>query len=531
MKNNIVKYIFVGVVVILIIFAIYKISRDENKKEESYSNIQQTTDEEIVANDLRLAIINYDTINPILSNNNNIQELSRLIFEPLISMDENYKLQPCLAKEWSINGDNSYIIKLRDDIKWHNGGTFTAKDVQFTIDKLKNIGSIYSYNVEHVIRVDIIDDFTLNITLDEKDVYFDYKLTFPILNSEFYAQQDFQNAQDNLIGTGMYKISSNENGVILLKKNENWWDLKNNDSKIEEIKVNLYSSMGDAYNEFKTGNIDMLTTENSDFEKYVGTIGYNKTEYKDREYDFLAFNCSNTLLSDSNIRKAISYAIDKQNIIATVFNGKYYAMKFPLDFGMWNYNNDINDLEYDPEQAKQILIDNGWKYTKKYWQKSINNKYQRLEFNFVVDSDNEQRQAVADIIKQNLEAIGISIKIYSVSNSNYKYNLENKKFDLILTGTNIGLSPNLNTYFGNNNIADYNNDEVNNIMQEIENIKDENELKNKYSRLQEIYRDDCPYKSLYINKKIIISSTNLVGDIHPNLYNIYYNIQNWYRKE
>lgn len=108
--------------------------------------------------------------------------------------------------------------------------------------------------------------------------------------------------------------------------------------------------------------------------------------------------------------------------------------------------------------------------------------------------------------------------------------LENKNYELIIAGTNIGLSPDLNTYLGEGNIANYTNEEVSSIMNDIANIKDENLLKEKYKRLYEIYKNDSPYKSLYINKKTIIYSSNLVGDITPNSYNIFYNIENWYRQ-
>lgn len=531
LKSNYIKYIFVVFVIILIIFAVYKINKDNNKNESS-QNSNEKVEEKEIAKDLNLAIVNYDIINPILSNNSNIQDISRLIFEPLVTMNKEYKLEPCLATEWSMSGDTAYIIKLRNNVKWQDGSNFTAKDVQFTIDRLKEIASIYSYNVQHVIQVDVIDDYTIRITLDKKDANFEYKLTFPILSYNFYLEQDFKNTEKNNvpIGTGMYKITSNENGLINLKKNQNWWNKENKDAKIEEIKVNMYSSMGDAYNAFKKGNIDLLTTQNSELEKYVGTIGYNKAEYKGREYDFLAMNCTNNLLSNVNIRKAIDYSIDKENIIASVYNGKYYSVDFPLDFGMWLYTPENTSLGYNPDQAKQVLVDDGWEYKKGYWQKTQNYKTTRLSLTLSVNSDNPQRMQVAQIIKNNLEDIGIKVKISSVSNTAYKSMLENRNYELIIGGTNIGLSPELDTYLGDNNIANYTNDEVKTILNDIANIKDESLLKEKYKKLAEIYKNESPYKSLYINKKTIIYSTKLIGDITPNLYNIFYNIENWYRE-
>lgn len=108
--------------------------------------------------------------------------------------------------------------------------------------------------------------------------------------------------------------------------------------------------------------------------------------------------------------------------------------------------------------------------------------------------------------------------------------LENRNYELIIGGTNIGLSPELDTYLGDNNIANYTNEEVKTILNDIANIKDESLLKEKYKKLAEIYKNESPYKSLYMNKKTIIYSSKLMGDVTPNSYNIFYNIENWYKE-
>ena len=211
MKNNFIKYLFIVVVVLLIVFAVFKINKDNGKNEEKNSGENNKKQETTVAQDLRFAIVNYDTINPIISKNSNVQDISRILYEPLITLSKDYKPEACLATEWSISGDNSYIIKLRDNVKWHDGSQFTSKDVQFTIDILKNTDSIYSANVQHVVEVEVIDDYTIKITLDNKNPYFEYDLTFPILSKNFYLEQDFLTTEKNNVtmGTGMYKISSN----------------------------------------------------------------------------------------------------------------------------------------------------------------------------------------------------------------------------------------------------------------------------------------------------------------------------------
>ncbi len=72
-----------------------------------------------------------DTINPILSNNKNVQDISKLIYEPLVNLTADYKSEACLAKEWAKQSDNSYLIKLRENVRWSNGQRFTSADVRF----------------------------------------------------------------------------------------------------------------------------------------------------------------------------------------------------------------------------------------------------------------------------------------------------------------------------------------------------------------------------------------------------------------
>lgn len=532
MKQNFLKYIFLAIVIILIGLAIFFVYRDRQNEQNNTSTVEEVAEEPTVLTELRFSVVGYDTMNPILSTNRNIQDYSRLVFDSLLTLDENYHLQPCLATEWSRTGDTSYILKLRNDVKWHDGSSFTANDVKFTIDRLKETASIYAYNVQHVIQVDIIDDYTIKLTIDTPIPFFEYNLTFPILSNNFYLEQDFQTTEKNTLpmGTGMYKVYQNDATSIVLKKNQNYWDIQNRNAKVETITITKYSSMGEVYNEFKLGNIDLLTTQTLNLEDYIGTIGFNKKEYKGRQQDYLAFNCTNNVLSHAEVRQAISYAIDKNSMIANVYNGKYETCNFPLDFGIWCYDSDTNSSGYNPDQAKQVLVDAGWTYRNNIWYKTENYRTLRLSFNLVVNNDNANRVAVAEIIKENLENVGIKVNIIKASNNQYQNYLTNKNYDMILTGNYVPLSPDLTTYFGSNNLSNYQNDEATSILNELSSVADESVFKEKIKRLYEIYKNDVPSISLYLNRNTVVYSQNLIGDVTPNCYNIFYHIENWYRQ-
>ncbi len=531
MKSNVMKYIFFVAVIIIVGLATYIIYEDNSKKEEDSNNqITEKTSQTIT--DLRMEIVNYDTINPLLSNNRNVQEIAKLIYEPLIELDENYKLKPCLAKEWAKSGDTSYVIKLRNNVRWQDGTAFTAQDVKYTIETLKQINSIYSYNVQHIASVDVIDNYSIRINLDTVIPFFEYNLIFPIISSTYLAGEDIYNTQknNNLIGTGMYKIESNAERTMVLKKNINWWQITEKNAKVDTINVNKYSSMGEAYNAFKLGNIDILTTENTNIEENIGTIGYNKKEYYGRRHDFIALNTSDSLLGRWEVRKAISCAIDKSSIVTSVFGGKYYIADNPLDYGNWTFDQNSSSVGYNPDQAKQVLIDNGWSYKNGNWQKIEDYKTIKLNINLTVNADNGIQVATAEIIKTSLENVGIHVNISKPNTDKFKIALDNRNYGMIITGTNSSLSPSLVTYFASVNLANYQNEEANKLLNELLSLTDESKIKEDTNRLLQIYKDDVPYISLYFNKVNVIYSTSLVGEIKPNQYNIFYGIENWYRR-
>lgn len=184
MKSNFFKYIFIIFVVVIVIFAIYMIYF---KKEDKQNNIEENVVEETTEiKDLRLGISNYDTINPLISNNKEVLNIGKLIFEPLMNVTEDYKLEMCLATECSKTSDITYVVKIDNNKKWHDGSPLIAKDIQFTIDRLKEGKSIYSYNVEKVISVEILDASTVKINLSEEVPFFEYNLTFPIMPNNYY---------------------------------------------------------------------------------------------------------------------------------------------------------------------------------------------------------------------------------------------------------------------------------------------------------------------------------------------------------
>lgn len=449
----------------------------------------------------------------------------------MVNLTSDYKAEACLAKEWAKQDDNSYLIKLRENVRWSDGQRFTSEDVRFTIDRLKEISSVYSYNVQYVISVDVIDDYTIKINLDREVPFFEYYLTFPILSKDYYEGEDFVSTAKNSqpVGTGKYKIETVGDSDIVLVKNEAWWNIKDKPLTLEKITVNLYSSIGELYNSFKVGTLDLVATDNTSLTEYIGTIGYTAKELRGRDHTFLAFNTQNELLSRLEVRRAISYSIDKDNIVSSVFNNQTITSNFPLDYGSWLCQDADTSSGYNLEQAKQVLEEAGWTYRSNSWQKTENRRTQRIELNLLVKASDSSRVAVAENIKTQLETQGIRINIVQASDDEYTNRINNKNYDIALCTLTLSTTPDLTTFFGDGNLANYTNEEISSIMQEVKNTTDENVLKERYSRLVEIYKSDAPYLSLYNNKYTVAYNAGLVGELTPNWFSSFYGVEGWYK--
>jgi len=520
LRTNLMKYIFFTIVILMVGLAIYFLYMDGKENVYAIENNQLQVN---MIKELNIGICEYDTMNPILSNNRDVQYINKLIFEPLVDITYDFKIENKLAKEFSKINDTTYIVKLKDDVYWHDGEKFTAEDIIFTINNLKNknINSIYKENVKDIQEILKIDDYTIKIILNNKVQFFEYMMCIPILASHSYDEK-FNSKTTVPIGTGKFKIKKIEDDNILLEKSN-----FEKESKIIKIKILLIDSTIDLYMALSKNEIDFMITDNIEFEEYIGSLGYNVIQYCNREFDYLVLNNKNKLLNDKEVRKAINYAIDKNQINYNIYNNKYKVVEFPLDYGSYLCN--TNDkLKYDINKAKSILVENDWTLKNNVWTKNGRN----LKLRLLVNKQNEKRVQTANNIKEQLEEFGIQIDIIAVNNNTFNNYIKYRNYDIILTGNVVSNNPALETYLGDENLSNFNNKELNNIINEIKNIDNQEEfLKEKYVRLKEMYEEEMPFVSLYFNNLFILSNKSLKGDLQGNWYNVYYNIDSWYKVE
>lgn len=521
-NNNIFKYIFIVVVVALIIGAIYILyykNKDEDISEEENTIVSEESPISIVDN-LKIGITNYDSMNPLLTRNKDIINIDRIVFEPLVEIKSDGQAELCLAKEINRVDNLNYIVKVDSNIKWQDGSDFSANDIEFTINKLKQINSVYSGNVQFIDHTKVLDKESIQITLSQPVNFIEYNLDFPIVSSNYYQGEDFQTSNKIPIGTGMYKIASIDNDNILLIRNDRWRKIKDCTPKTQSITLQRFNAIGEIFNAFKLGNIDIINTYMANYTDYIGTMGYNKVEYPGRDFEFISLNCADSILSDPAVRRAISYGINRENLVSAVFSHQKMVSYSPLDYGN-KFNSGENVASYNKDMALTTLQSNGWVYTSGRWQKNINGYVRKLILSLVVSNDNIDRVNAALNIKNQLGEIGIEVNVVRVAPEKYAEYLNNKNYQMIITGVTNSINPELSYFYGNGNIANYDNE---NVKSKLGNLDE-------YKEMIKTANLDVPYIGLYRNKGILILNANVGGEFTSNAFATYYNFYKWFRQQ
>ena len=178
--GKIMRYLFIIIVIAIVGFAIYKgIEAKKTEKKEELKD-KKAVQENTVQKDLRLAISEIDTFNPYKSNNRNVQEVSKLFYDSILTFDQNYNLKLELAKDIQKVNELNYRIILVDNAKFSDGTDITSKDVEFSVQQIIAGNNPYKDIIKNIVSTTIENDKSIIFTLKEPKKDFEYYLNFPI---------------------------------------------------------------------------------------------------------------------------------------------------------------------------------------------------------------------------------------------------------------------------------------------------------------------------------------------------------------
>lgn len=459
-------------------------------------------------------------LNPILDQANEAdQDVDRLIFSGLIKFDSSGNAQGDLAKSWSASEDGIlYTFELNDAVKWHDGKSFSADDVIFTIDLFKKGGASIPADLSKFwTDIDVIklDATHLQFKLPQAFAPFLDYLTFGVLpqhllNGQTYDQILSSSFNLQPVGTGPFMFSDisvegDQIKGITLSANKNYYGQK---PFIQQIVFRYYADSASAYQAYKDGyvqGISKVTNDiladvlaNNDLGVYSGRMPQLSMVFINLKDESVSF------FQDVKVRKALYLAINRQQIIDKVYNGQAIKANGVIFPGTWSYLDSTPTYAYDPDQAKDLLKEAGYVVS---GDTETVRKKDDTELKFVLSyPDDDLHKAIAEMIQSDWKALDINVSLEAVPVDVFvKEKLDSRGYQAALADINFANSPDPDPYpfwdqgqiTGGQNYSQWNDRTVSDTLEQARVTVDQAERTRLYHNFQYLYAEQIPAFPLF----------------------------------
>ncbi len=498
--------------------------------------------------DLVIGMINEAvSLDPHVSNDIPSAQLRTQLYDTLVEQNVDMEFGEGLAKSFEQNEDK-WTLELKEGVTFHNGSEFTAADVEATLDRVMDpsVGSSVAFMFEMINDIEIVNDHEIVFTTDYPFTPLPSHLahnTAGILSKEV-IDEDYQNALDeaesdvtleeyyelreeggeefeavseeigshvgaviseNPDGTGHLKLQERIPGnEIVLEKFE---EFHGGEREFNTVTYRVIPENSARLAELETGGIGI--TDNVDTEAMDRVRDHEDTDIIDQDglsMTYVAFNYEKEPFNDENVRKAISHAIDREQIINGVLNERGLHAKNHISPSVFAHNADMEEVPFDLDLAKEYMAES-----------SVPDGFDTV----IWTSDSEQNRDIALIIQESLAEIGITVEIEQYEHGAFLEMANQGDHDMFMlqwitvTGDpNYGLYPMFHTdSVGSGNRWNYSNPELDGYLEEGQQTSDENERIEAYATAQEILMEDLPITPLYYGELGIGVNSTLVDGV------------------
>jgi peptide/nickel transport system substrate-binding protein len=455
------------------------------------------------------------TLDPITSNDMISLRISELIFNGLVGIDEKQEIVPELAERVETSEDGlKYTFYLRKDVTWHpkegeEPKPFTADDVIFTYNVMMHPKTITSLKVrfEFIESAAKIDDYTVEFTLKRPILNALAKFSFKIIpkhgpeNSEFLTREDpFVHKP---IGTGPYMLRNiTGDHEVILVANEDYFQGR---PHINKLVAKPFADQNIMSQALMFNAIDMIVLVNPrDIPQVQGDKRFVLQPYNALSYSFFGYNMRNPLLADKRVRKAITHAVNRQEMLDSFFQGQGTIISGPYAPGSWAYNLDVEPLTYDPEKAIELLSEAGFTRGADGIMEKDGKKLS-LTLKVPIEKESEAVKRVVLAFKNYLGKIGVDIQAEFKEWLAWKEDVfRTHEFDVIFASWVFDDSADITSLFHSseigpwmNNFGAYANPEVDSLIVESKLTLDHEKRRTIYRKLHSLLADECPYTFLW----------------------------------
>ena len=478
-------------------------------------------------------------LNPVIANDSASGTINDQIFNGLVKYDKDIKLIGDLAERWDVSPDGRTItFHLRRGVEWHDGAPFTAEDCLFTYQKLMDpkVATPYSSSYMDVAKANVVDKFTFRVTYKEPFSPALESWSMGVIPKHLLDGKDLNTTEFNRkpVGTGPYKLKEWIAGQkIVLEANDRYFEGRPN---IDQYIYRVIPDSSTMFQELLSGGVDMMGLNPLQYLRKSETRrikeNYRKFRYPANAFTYLGYNLASPVFSDKKVRQALAYAIDRQSIIDGVLMGLGQPCTGPFSYVSWAYNPKIRPYPYDPERAKRMLEEAGWKNMNS---DGVREKDGRpFQFTILTNQGNGERIKASEIMQQNFKKVGIDAKIRVMEWQAFLEQIDKHSFDAIILGWSMSRDPDLydiwhssKTKKGEYNFVGYKNAEVDRLLVEGRRTFNVETRKKIYYRIHEILADEQPYAFLYVPDATPLVHKRFKGiEVAP--LGIMYNFREWY---
>jgi len=484
-----------------------------------------------------------DTLDPYTSNEPSSLRLSQLMFNGLVAINERQEIEPDLASSWTVSKNQKiFTFQLRKNVTWHpyknRREAFSAKDVIYTVKLLQHPKTVSARKDQfaNIFKVEQIDDYQVRFTLKNPAInpiaIFNFKvLPYHVLKNRPYLNKKNQFA-NHPIGTGPYIFKrSNTNRQITLIANDTYYKGK---PHIAKIILKPFSDNNIMNQALSFNNLDMIVSVSPrHLSELQADARFTLKAYNTLSYSFFAYNQNNVNLRKKAVRKAISHAINREEMLKAFFNNQGTIISGPFAPGSWAYNLDVLPDNYDPQKSIALLKSLGYKKTTNGFIDSTG-KLLAFRLRVPIEKNNEAAKRVILAYKNFLKDIGIRVNIDFMEREKWKRAIfKDHIFDITYAQWSFDDSSDISTLFHSqynmawgNNFISYSNPQVDRLIKQSLSSTDHQEKRTINHRLHKIIADEVPYTFLWSLTQYAAYSKRLSNvRIHP--YQFFDNVHLW----
>lgn len=495
------------------------------------------------------------TFNPVIATDATSSDVGGMLFDGLTRQNPiTGEIKPALAKSWSISDDNLEIVyTLRPNLQWSDGHPLTADDVVFTYNQLYLNPDIPT-GMRDILKIGQSEGFPEVTKINDLQVKFTIPEPFaPFLevtgasiypahilqetveqkgkdgNLKFLSTWSLDTPPENIVASSAYRLKSYATSErLVFEANPNYWKkevVNENLPYIKRVVWEIVESTDTSLVQFRSGSLDSLSVSPEYFSllKKEENKGNFRIEEGGEVYSmtFIAFNLNqgkkngkpvvspnkSSWFNNVNFRQAVSYGINRERMIKNIFRGLGAPQNSFMPKQSPFYDASIEGYPYNPEKAKQLLLEAGFKYNKQG--QLFDQQGDRVSFTLNTNTGNTIREAMGNQIEEDLATIGIKVNFRTVNFNVLIGKLDNTlNWDCILLGFTGGNEPNNgynlwavdgNSHLFNQNVPDLKDRKIADWESEIARLYiegarelDREKRKAIYSEVQQLVSEQLP---------------------------------------